>query len=159
MCGMDGCQSMFHHLCQTEWEIHQYHLDYPNGDPQDCIYDLGGKKRCVQHHPHGNLAGNSPSISGKELNSTKDTHLATSQGDDSTSEPDNKSKDGSIGPPQNQGDETDLKEIQMIILNQSMAVTKEVKPILNLLPNRRAHGPSVQRVANCLGLSPKMCVV
>ena len=42
-----------------------------------------------------------PSTSGKELNSTKDTHLATSQGDDSTSEPDNKSKDGSIGPPQN----------------------------------------------------------
>ena len=42
-----------------------------------------------------------PSTSGKELNSTKDTHRATSQGDDSTSEPDNKSKDGSIDPPQN----------------------------------------------------------
>ena len=37
-------------------------------------------------------------------------HLATSQGDDSTSEPDDKSKDGSIDPPQNQGDETDPKE-------------------------------------------------
>ena len=42
-----------------------------------------------------------PSTSGKELNSTKDTHLATSQGDDSKSEPDKKSKDGSIDPPQN----------------------------------------------------------
>ena len=51
-----------------------------------------------------------PSTSGKELNSTKDIHLATSQGDDSTSEPDNKSKDGSIDPPQNQGDETEPKE-------------------------------------------------
>ena len=38
------------------------------------------------------------------------SHLATSQGDNSTSEPDNKSKDGSIDPPQNQGDETDPKE-------------------------------------------------
>ncbi len=37
-----------------------------------------------------------PSTSGKELNSTNDTHLATSQGDDSTSEPDSKSKDDSI---------------------------------------------------------------
>ncbi len=44
VCGEDGCQSMFHHLCQTEWEIYQYHLDYPNGDPQDCVYDSGGKK-------------------------------------------------------------------------------------------------------------------
>ena len=60
VCGVDGCQSMFHHLCQTEWAIHQYHLDYPTGDPQDCIYDSGGKKRCVHHHPHGNLAINPP---------------------------------------------------------------------------------------------------
>ena len=60
MCGVDGCQSIFHHLCQTEWKIHQYHLDYPNGDPQDCIYDSGGKKRCVHHHSHGNLAINPP---------------------------------------------------------------------------------------------------
>ncbi len=35
-----------------------------------------------------------PSPSGKELNSTKDTHLATSQGDDSKSEPNRKGKDG-----------------------------------------------------------------
>ena len=100
-----------------------------------------------------------PSTSGKELNSTKDMHLATSQWDDSTSEPDNKSKDGSIDSPQNRGDETDPEENPDDNSNQSMAVTKEVKPILNLLPNQRAHGPSVQRVANCLGLSPKMCVV
>ena len=39
-----------------------------------------------------------PSTLGKELNSTKDTHLATSQGDDSSSEPDSKSKNGSIDP-------------------------------------------------------------
>ncbi len=51
-----------------------------------------------------------PSTSGKVLNSTKVTHLATSQGDDSTSEPDSKSKDASIDPQQNQGDETDPKE-------------------------------------------------
>ena len=50
-----------------------------------------------------------PSISEKELNSTKDTHLATSQGDDSTSEPDNKSKDDSTDPSHNRGDETDPK--------------------------------------------------
>ena len=58
VCGVDGCQSMFHQLCQTEWEICQYHLDYPNSDPQDCIYDSGGKKQWVHHHPHGNLAVN-----------------------------------------------------------------------------------------------------
>ena len=51
-----------------------------------------------------------PSAWGKEVDSTMDTHLATSQGDDSTSEPDSKSKDGSIDPPQNWGDETDPKE-------------------------------------------------
>ena len=87
----------FHHLSLTEWEIYLYHLGYPNSDPKDCIYDLVGKKQCVHHHPHGNLAVNPPSTSGKELNSTKDTHLATLQVDNSTSEPDNKSKDGSIG--------------------------------------------------------------
>jgi hypothetical protein len=60
VCGVDGCQSMFHHLCQTEWEIYQYHLDYPNGDRQDCIYNSGGKKQCFQHLPHCNLAINPP---------------------------------------------------------------------------------------------------
>ena len=29
---------MFHHLCQMEWEIHQHHLDYPNGDPQWIVF-------------------------------------------------------------------------------------------------------------------------
>ena len=51
-----------------------------------------------------------PSTSGKELNYTKDTHLATSQKNDSTSEPDNKSKDGLIDPPKNQGDVNDSTE-------------------------------------------------
>ncbi len=37
--GIDDCQSIFHLVCQTEWEIYQYHLDHPNGDSQDCIYD------------------------------------------------------------------------------------------------------------------------
>ncbi len=60
VCGVDGCQRKFHHLCQTEWEIYQYHSDYPNGDPQDCIYDSSGKKRCVHHHHHCNLAVNPP---------------------------------------------------------------------------------------------------
>ena len=88
------------------------------------------------------------------MNSTKDTHLATSQGGDSTSEPDSKSKDDSIDPPQNQGGETDQKENP-----DDMAMTKGVKLILKFWPTQSAHGPSVQRVANCLGLSPKMCVV
>ena len=100
-----------------------------------------------------------PSTSGKEVNSTKETPLATSQGKDSSSGPDSKSTDGLIDPPLNRGDETDPKENQMIILNQSMAVTKVVKLILNLWLTQCAHGLSAPRVANCLGLSPKMCVV
>ncbi len=51
-----------------------------------------------------------PFTSRKEFNSMKDTPLATSQGDDSKSEPDSKSKDGTIDPPLNQGDEMDPKE-------------------------------------------------
>ncbi len=35
-------------------------MDYPNGDPQDCVYDSSGKKLCVHHHPHGNVAVNPP---------------------------------------------------------------------------------------------------
>ena len=53
-----------------------------------------------------------PFTSSKELNSMKDTPLATSQRDDSKFEPDSKSKDGSIDPPQSQGDETDPRENQ-----------------------------------------------
>lgn len=50
------------------------------------------------------------STSGKELNSTKNAPLATSQCDASKSEPDSKSKDGSLDPPLDRGDETDPKE-------------------------------------------------
>jgi hypothetical protein len=39
-------------LCQTEWEIDQYHLENPNGDPRFCSYDSDGKKRCIHHHVH-----------------------------------------------------------------------------------------------------------
>ena len=56
VCGSWGCQHVFHHLCQTEWEFFQYRLDYPQGDPKDCTYDSGGKKRCIHHHPFHNLA-------------------------------------------------------------------------------------------------------
>ncbi len=51
-----------------------------------------------------------PFTSRKELNSMKVTPLATSQGDDSKSEPDSKTKDGTIDPLLNQGDEMDPKE-------------------------------------------------
>ena len=51
-----------------------------------------------------------PFTSRKELNSMKDTPLATSHGDDSKSEPDSKSKDGTIDPPLNQGNEINPKE-------------------------------------------------
>ena len=51
-----------------------------------------------------------PFTSRQELNSMKDTPLATSQGDDSKSEPDIKTKDGTIDPPINQGNEIDPKE-------------------------------------------------
>ena len=37
VCGVDGCQVVFHHLCQTEWEIYQYHLENPNGDPRFVV--------------------------------------------------------------------------------------------------------------------------
>eukprot|EP00972_Heterocapsa_arctica_P000623 90888-Heterocapsa_arctica.AAC.1 len=56
VCGVDGCGSVFHHMCQTEWEMYQYHLESPDGDPKDCIYDSDGKKRCIHHHPYGKLA-------------------------------------------------------------------------------------------------------
>ena len=42
VCGSWGCQHVFHHLCQTEWEFFQYRLDYPQGDPKDCTHDSGG---------------------------------------------------------------------------------------------------------------------
>ena len=31
-------------------------LECPQGDPKDCTYDSGGKKHCIHHQPHHNLA-------------------------------------------------------------------------------------------------------
>jgi hypothetical protein len=56
VCGVDGCDSVFHHMCQTEWEMYQYHVEFPDGDSKDCIYDSDGKKRFIHHHPHSKLA-------------------------------------------------------------------------------------------------------
>jgi hypothetical protein len=55
-CGIEGCQLVSHHMCQTEWESYQYRLECPNGDPSLSTYDSGGKKRCIHHHPHSKLA-------------------------------------------------------------------------------------------------------
>jgi len=44
VCGVEGCQNVFHHACQTEWEFFQYRLDCPNGDPNNCTYNSGGNK-------------------------------------------------------------------------------------------------------------------
>ena len=100
-----------------------------------------------------------PSTSGKELNSTKDTHLATSQRDDSTSEPDNKSKDGSIDPQQNRGDETDPKENPDDNSQSEHGSDQGNETDPKLLSHPTCSWSIAQRVANCLGLSPKMCVV
>ena len=54
-CGIEGCQLVSHHMCQTEWESYQYRLECPNGDPSLSKYDSGGKKRCIHHHPHSKL--------------------------------------------------------------------------------------------------------
>ena len=51
-----------------------------------------------------------PSTSEKELESSKDTHPAPSQGDDSKSEPDSKTKDVSIEPSSNPVSETGPEE-------------------------------------------------
>jgi hypothetical protein len=56
MCGIEGCQLVSHHMCQTEWESYQYRLECPNGDPSLSKYDSGGKKRCIHHHPQSKLA-------------------------------------------------------------------------------------------------------
>ncbi len=50
------------------------------------------------------------STSGNDVEFSKDTHPAPSQGYESKSEPDSKRKDVSIDPLPNLGDETDLKE-------------------------------------------------
>ena len=105
------------------------------------------------------MAVNLPSTSGKELNSTKDTHLATSQVDDSTSEPDNKSKDGSIDPPQNQGDKTDPKENQNDNSESEHGSDQGNETDPKVLAHPKCSWSISSKVANCLGLSPKMCVV
>ena len=56
MCGVEGCQLVSHHMCQTKWESYQYRLECPNGDPSLSNYNSGGKKRCIHHHPHSKLA-------------------------------------------------------------------------------------------------------
>jgi len=57
-CAHLGCSSpLFHHCCQTEWEMAQYLNDYPGGDPGQCKYESGhGSKYCMTHHPFGALA-------------------------------------------------------------------------------------------------------
>ena len=93
------------------------------------------------------------------MSSTKDTPLATSQGDDLKSEPDSKSKDGSIDPPLNRGDETHSKENPHDNSQSEHGSDQVSETNPKIFAHQSAHGPSVQRVANCLGLSPKMCVV
>jgi hypothetical protein len=56
VCSDEGCNIMFHHACQTEWEFHQYRLKYPEGDPSKCAYDSDGKKKCMRHHPFSAIA-------------------------------------------------------------------------------------------------------
>jgi len=56
VCGVDGWDSDFHHMCQTEWEMYQYYVEFPVGNPKYCIYDSDGKKQYIHHHPHSKLA-------------------------------------------------------------------------------------------------------
>jgi len=63
-CSAVGCQNMFHHGCQTEWEMKQYERDDPKGavdirngvDGADCLYDSHGSFFCMYHHPHSAVA-------------------------------------------------------------------------------------------------------
>ena len=56
VCGEEGCNRVFHHACQCEWEYTQYKTNYPNGDPSIASYDSEGKKQCMHHHPHSEIA-------------------------------------------------------------------------------------------------------
>ena len=56
VCGEEGCNRVFHHACQCEWEFLQYKVDHPNGDPSIGSYDSEGKKRCMHHHPYAEIA-------------------------------------------------------------------------------------------------------
>jgi hypothetical protein len=55
-CNRQGCSSLLHHNCQTEWEMHQYKSECPDGDPSECKYDSGGLKFCMKHHPFSAVA-------------------------------------------------------------------------------------------------------
>ncbi len=44
VCGVDGCDNVFHHMCQTAWEMYQYLLNVSDGEPKDFIYDTDEKK-------------------------------------------------------------------------------------------------------------------
>jgi len=57
-CSEPGCDVVFHHGCQTNWEFKRYKRDADddNADPAQCWYDSDGKKKCMAHHPHADLA-------------------------------------------------------------------------------------------------------
>ena len=95
VCGVDGCEMVFHHMCQTEWEMYQYHLEFPNGDPKDCIYDSDGKKRCIHHHPHVKLAL-STVMPSTELNSSEKL-LSTTQVDSEAAQTNPTTEDQATG--------------------------------------------------------------
>ena len=97
------------------------------------------------------------------MESSKDTHPAPSQRDDSKSEPDRKSKDVSTDPSSNRGDETDPKEnpdnnSKFEQENDQGDETAPKFPEEIIMPTQNACGPSAPRVANCQGLSQMMCM-
>ena len=100
-----------------------------------------------------------PSPSGKELNSNKDTHLATTQGIDSTSKPDSKSKDGSIDPPQNRGDENDPKENQDDNSQSEHGSNQGNETDPKSLAHPKCSWSISSKGCQLPGVEPKMCVV
>jgi hypothetical protein len=56
VCGEEGCNHVFDHTCQCEWEYLQYKIDFPDGDPSMSCYDSDGKKCCMHHHPCHDIA-------------------------------------------------------------------------------------------------------
>jgi hypothetical protein len=71
VCRVDGCDSVFHHMSLMEWEMYQYHAEFPNGKAKDCIFVSDGKKQCIHHHPHSKLALSPNMPSTKEDSSDK----------------------------------------------------------------------------------------
>ena len=85
VCSIEGCKNVFHPLCQTEWEFFQYHLECPQGDLKDCTYDSGGKKHCIHHHSHHNLAIKKVQPTQQEqTGEKKDTHDVKNAGKNSS---------------------------------------------------------------------------